>query len=212
MWETLAPPWQACLVLAWEAYCDDCIPIGAVVAGADGDILTRGRNRIFEKAKPGARVNGATLSHAEVEALQGLDLDAVDPHVCALYTTTEPCPMCMGMLYMSGLRTLHYAARDPFAGSINLLGTTWYLARKPIRVFGPHDLLELIVTGMFVEQDCSLHAGNLPEGDFYRRMWDVLPGGMEFGIRLWQSGEMQELRRTGATAEEMFKRLASRVK
>ena len=36
-WDELSPPWQACMDLAWEAYCDDCFPIGAVVVSADGD-------------------------------------------------------------------------------------------------------------------------------------------------------------------------------
>jgi tRNA(adenine34) deaminase len=211
MWSELSPAWQACFELAWEAYCNDCIPIGAVVTDHNGIVLTRGRNRIFEKAKPGG-VNGSALAHAEVEALRGLDLDAVDPHVCALYTTTEPCPMCLGTFYMSGLRTLHYAARDPWAGSINLLGSTWYLARKPIQVFGPHELLEMLIKGLFVEQDCTFHSGNLPEGEYYRRIRAVLPSAVEFGIKLWQSGEVKELRREGVSAEEIFNRLASRVK
>ncbi|MEW6092964.1 MAG: nucleoside deaminase [Chloroflexota bacterium] len=211
MWSDLPRPWQDCLELAWEAYCDDCIPIGAVVTGPGGDILTRGRNRIFEKVKPGG-VNGSALAHAEVEALRGLDLDAVDPHACALYTTTEPCPMCMGAFYMSGLRTLHYAARDPWAGSVNLLGSTWYLARKPIQVSGPHELLEMLITGLFVEQDCTMHSGNLPEGDFYRRIGTVMPSAVEFGIKMWQIGEVKELRRAGVSAEEIFDRLAIRVK
>ncbi len=36
MWETLDPPWQAALEMAWEAYCNGTIPIGAAVADADG--------------------------------------------------------------------------------------------------------------------------------------------------------------------------------
>jgi hypothetical protein len=35
---------------------------------------------------------------------------------------------------MSGIRTIHFASRDPYAGSINLLGTTPYLQRKHIQV------------------------------------------------------------------------------
>ena len=118
----------------------------------------------------------------------------------------------MGTFYMSGVRTLHYAARDPFAGSVNLLGTTWYLSRKPIKAFGPDALLEMIVTGLFVEQDCLMHAGKLPEGDFYRRVREVLPKALDFGVRLWQSGEVQKLRHDAVPAEEMFNRLAFLVK
>ena len=38
---------------------------------------------------------------------------------------------------MSGLRELHYASRDPYAGSVNLLGATPYLQRKSIKIVGP---------------------------------------------------------------------------
>ncbi len=212
MWPDLATPWQACVELAWEAYCDDCYPIGAVVTDADGKILTRGRNRIYARAETKGKRRGDELAHAEVEALRALDLETIDPHPCKLYTTTEPCPMCMGTFYMSGVRTLHYASRDPYAGSANLLGATWYLSRKPVRAFGPDPLLEMIVTGLFVEQDCLLHAGALPEGDFYRKMRNVLPEAVKFGVRLWHSGEVQKSRRDSASAEEMFNRLILLVK
>lgn len=212
MWSDVPLPWQACLELAWEAYLEDCIPIGAVVTDASGNILTRGRNRIYEKVKRDGHSIGATLNHAEVEALRALDLDAVDPHTCVLYTTTEPCPMCLGTFYMSGVRTLHYAARDPYAGSVNLLGTTWYLGHKPIRVFGPDRLLELVVTGLFIEQDYFIHGGTLPEGNFYRRYWEVYPSVVEFGVALARSGAVRDLRKRGASAEEMLETLASQVK
>jgi hypothetical protein len=142
------------------------------------------------------------------EALQALDYAAVDQNTCILYTTTEPCPMCMGMLYMSGLRTLHYAARDPWAGSINMLGTTWYLSRKPIKVFGPLDpLVETILVALFVEQDCGYHDGSLPEEAFYFRLAEVVSPGIEFGKLLWQSGQLRQMRRTGIPADEVFNRL-----
>ncbi|HEX7541955.1 MAG TPA: nucleoside deaminase [Anaerolineales bacterium] len=208
MWADLLKPWQVCLELAWEAYCDDCYPIGAVVTDADGNVLTRGRNRIYEKTTRLGRLPGNEIAHAEVEALQALDYAAVDQHTCILYTTTEPCPMCMGMFYMSGLRTLHYAARDPWAGSVNMLGTTWYLSRKQIKVIGPLDqLVETILVAMFVEQDCSFHDGQLPEGAYYPRLAEVVSPGIAFGKRLWQSGQLRQMRQVGIPADEVFNRL-----
>ena len=44
----LDEPWHAALELAWEAYLAGTIPVGSVVADADGRIVARGRNRIFE--------------------------------------------------------------------------------------------------------------------------------------------------------------------
>lgn len=211
MWSDLPTPWQKCLELAWEAYCDDCIPIGAIVTGPDGNILSRGRNRIFERVKPGGHRNGAALAHAEVEALRQLDLDSMDPHSCSLYTTTEPCPMCMGTFYMSGLRNLFYAARDPFAGSVNMIGTTWYLRRKPIKVSGPVALLEPIVVALFVEQEARFHQGNLPEGLFWDMHREAIPGGVKLGLDLTQSETLLVLRKHEALAEEVMEMLLSQV-
>jgi tRNA(Arg) A34 adenosine deaminase TadA len=209
LWGNLSIPWQACLELAWEAYCDDCIPIGAVVTDAGGNILSRGRNRIYENKVRRGSERGAELAHAEVEALRLLDIPAIDPHSCILYTTTEPCPMCMGTFYMSGIRTLYYASRDPYAGSVNLLGTTWYLSRKQIKVFGPSELaLENLIAALFVEQDCDFHEGTLPEGNFYQRLGQVLGEGVALGQRLWQTGELRKLRGASASAEQMVNRVA----
>ncbi len=183
--------------LAWEAYCDDCFPIGAVVVSADGRILSRGRNRIYENQKAGRHTRGAELAHAEVEALRNLDFDTIDPHSCALFTTTEPCPMCMGTFYMSGIRTLHYGSREPYSGSVNLLGTTWYLSRKPIKVFPPENrLLELIIMAMFVEQDLQNHKGELPPNTeiLYQRWMDVVPECVPFGRRLYDNAVLSKAR------------------
>jgi len=189
-WDELSLPWQACMDQAWQAYCDDSFPIGAVVVDKDGSILSSGRNRIYEKQKGGRHLRGAELAHAEVEALFHIDFDAIDPHSCALYTTTEPCPMCMGALYMSGIRTLKFASRDPYAGSTNLLGTTWYLDRKSIKVSQPENrLLELIIMAMFVEQIYQNHQGDLPAfaEPVFQRWVDAVPECVPFGRTLYES-------------------------
>jgi tRNA(Arg) A34 adenosine deaminase TadA len=213
MWSDLTPPWQACVELAWEAYCNDCIPIGAVVTDADGNILTRGRNRIYERQATKGKRNGDELAHAEMDALYRLDFDAVDLHSCVLYTTTEPCPMCMGTFYMSGVRTLHYASRDPWAGSVNLLGATWYLSRKPIKVLGPADpVFESVIVALFVDQDCNNNGGVLPAGQFYARIGEVFSDEIELGQQLCRSGELSKMRRDAVSVEKVFNRLASLVK
>ena len=212
MWDELSKPWQAVLELAWQAYCDDCYPIGAVVTNAEGAILARGRNRVYPKRLWAGRACGVDIAHAEVEALRALDYNGIDPHACCLYTTTEPCAMCMGTFYMSGLRTLYFAARDPYAGGTDLLGKTWYLSHKPIQVFGPFDpALEIILMAMAIEQDCSMHAGELPVNVVYHRWAGVLLRGVELGKSLGSSGELIAMRKKGADPEEVFNWLISQV-
>jgi tRNA(adenine34) deaminase len=207
MWSDLSRPWQACFELAWEAWCNDCYPIGAVVTDASGIVLTRGRNRIYEKNARQDRLPWNELAHAEVEALQNLDFTKVDQHTCVLYSTTEPCPMCMGMFYMSGLRTLHYAARDPYAGSVNLLGTTWYLSRKPIKVSGPEPLLESVIVALFVEQELGFHDGKFPEGLFWEMVGNAIPEGIDLGRRLFEQGELKAMQKDGVPACDVYNRI-----
>jgi len=209
MWSDLLKPWQVCFELAWEAYCEDCIPIGAVVTDKNGKIVSRGRNRVYPRWMWEQRPSqGAEIAHAELEALLHLDYNGLDQHSCSLYTTTEPCPMCMGTFYMSGVRTLHFAARDPFGGSINMLGTTWYLSRKAIKVFGPDPTLESTIMSLFVEQELGFHAGKFPEGLFWEMYGKAIPKGIDLGRRLYEQGALKTMRKSAISASDVYDRLA----
>jgi tRNA(adenine34) deaminase len=213
-WDELSLPWRACMDLAWEAYCDDCFPIGAVIVNKDGNILSRGRNRIYEKQKSGRHLRGAELAHAELEALAPINFDSIDPHSCVLYTTTEPCPMCLGAFYMSGVRTLQFASRDPWAGSTNLLGTTWYLSQKPIKVFQPENkLLELIIMSMFVEQIYQNYQDNLPPfaEPLFQRWMNAVPDCVPFGRTLYESEILYQARINKVTTSIMLDLIVEKV-
>jgi tRNA(adenine34) deaminase len=87
---------------------DGQLPIGAVVA-LDGEVVSRGRNRYLERR--------SQLAHAELEALlQGGDAVWSRHHECVLYTTVEPCPMCLGALVMADVPHVVFAANDANAG------------------------------------------------------------------------------------------------
>jgi tRNA(adenine34) deaminase len=192
-WDTLSIPWQAAFREAWEAYCNGTIPIGAVIADAEGNILSVGRNRIEDKAASDNQIYGNELAHAEINALLALKMgykECRDRRV-ALYTTMEPCPLCMGALYMSDVKILHYAARDPWAGSVNLLGTTPYLSRKPIQVVAPFDsALEDIFTAMHTEHALQFYGEVILSSPFYEKVRAELPTGVDMGLALFRSGEL----------------------
>ena len=195
-------PWQICLEEAWAAYCAGSLPIGACVVDAEGNILSRGRNRIMEDRAEAPYACGNTLAHAELNALLALAADRSTRLKAILYTTTEPCPLCLGAFYMSRVRTLHYAAREPFAGSTNLLGTTPYLSRKPIKVFGPMEsALEALVTALAMEAELNFGRDSaIPVLQSWR---EVIPAGAALGERLHQSGELRRMREEGWTAAQM---------
>ncbi len=212
MWENLSPPWQAALEMAWEAYCAGTIPIGAVVADANGNIVSRGRNRIMDISAPDGQVYNDMLAHAEINALLALNLDQENRHDSALYTTMEPCPLCMGAFYMSSVRTLHFAARDPWAGSTNLLGTTPYLSRKPIKVFEPNDaVLEDILVTLHTEYEIYRRGEQFLESHFFDDFRAILPNAIESGIALHRSGELRAKQKAGLPANQVFNWLANQV-
>jgi tRNA(adenine34) deaminase len=212
-WDSLSIPWQAALEQAWEAHCAGDLPIGAVITGPQGEILARGRNRIFSNKAPRGQIAGDTLAHAELNALLALQADQPTRHGCTLYTTLEPCPLCLGALYISSVHRLVYAARDPWAGSANLLGTTPYLSHKPIHTSGPPDpRLEVILIGWLVENDLVRYGEEVLQSNYLRRWREILPLGIELGITLYHSQELRQMQSTGMEISEIVNRIVSRVK
>jgi tRNA(adenine34) deaminase len=138
LWDRIGPIWRAAFEEAWAAYAAGTVPIGAVLVDAAGVIVARGRNRIFDTAIAG-QIADSRLAHAEVNALLRLAGSPLDPRALALYTTTEPCPLCIGAVVMANVREIRYAAREPYAGSITVLDATSYMRSKKIRVVPPDD-------------------------------------------------------------------------
>ena len=99
------------LSLAREAAENGEVPVGCVIAAADGKVIGRGRNRRQER--PDA------TAHAEVEAIRQACAALGDWRLsgCTLYVTLEPCPMCAGAIINARIPTLVYGARDESMGS-----------------------------------------------------------------------------------------------
>ena len=99
------------LALAREAAEHGEVPVGCVIAGPDGDVLGRGRNRREE--------TGDATAHAEVEAIREACAARGNWRLddCALYVTLEPCPMCTGAIINARIPTLVFGAREELSGS-----------------------------------------------------------------------------------------------
>jgi len=132
---SLDAAWRATFDLAWEAWRAGTIPIGAVVADADGNQVAAGRNRIFTSDAPVGQVAGSWLAHAEVNAL--LQLPTEGQHDGFVVTsTTEPCLLCAGAIVMSlrGQVVVRYAAQDPIAGGMEIAPLSAQGRRRDLRV------------------------------------------------------------------------------
>jgi len=206
MWETLSQPWRACLELAWESYRAGSLPIGAVVTDADGNLVSRGRNRIHERSGEDGTLFGHKLAHAEVNALVKVDYDRHAARTCALWTTAEPCPLCAGALRMSDLGELRYASREPWGGSAAMFETVPYLKKGNVRVMGPEDgHLEGILAALQVERFLRLKPPKL--GPFLRLYEEVMPEATEAGRRLHRSGALQDMSKKRAPISEVVRAL-----
>lgn len=77
-------------------------PFGAVIV-LNGEVISEAYNRVVNDHDPTA--------HAEVLAIRNaaLKLNTHDLSNCILYTSCEPCPMCLGAIYWSGIKKVVYA-------------------------------------------------------------------------------------------------------
>jgi len=77
-------------------------PFGAVVV-REGRIIARGWNRVTSANDPTA--------HAEVTAIRAACRKLKTFHLadCELYTSCEPCPMCLAAIYWARLARVYYA-------------------------------------------------------------------------------------------------------
>ena len=121
-------PWDICLALAWESYRAGTVPVGAVVVGADGEIVARGRNRIFEV--------GSRLEHAEVDALRQLGVERrYEDHT--VVSLLEPCLLCVGAALMATIGAIVYATADPYGGACSAAIEVPDFVRRRMRIEGP---------------------------------------------------------------------------
>lgn len=89
------------IVLSKENVANGGGPFGAVIA-RDGEIIATGVNRVTS--------NHDATAHAEVSAIRNAcaKLGTHDLSGCEIYSSCEPCPMCLGAIYWAHLDRLYY--------------------------------------------------------------------------------------------------------
>lgn len=78
-------------------------PFGAVIV-KDGEIVAEGFNRVTSTFDPTAHAEVVAIRNA-CQALQNFELKG-----CEIYSSCEPCPMCLGAIYWTRLDKLYFAA------------------------------------------------------------------------------------------------------
>ena len=87
-------------------------PFGAIVVNQAGEIVGEGFNRVTSTNDPTA--------HAEIVAIRSAceNLNSFQLDGCTIYTSCEPCPMCLGAIYWARPEKIFYAATHEDAAAI----------------------------------------------------------------------------------------------
>jgi len=97
--------------LALQAKSLNEVPVGAVLVGADNQLLGQGYNCVIQDNDP--------CGHAEIIALRNAAalINNYRLNGTTLYVTLEPCPMCAGALVHARVDRIVFATRDLKTGA-----------------------------------------------------------------------------------------------
>ena len=87
-------------------------PFGAVITDKDGNIIAQGNNMVLANNDPTA--------HAEVTVIREAckKLGTYDLSGYILYTSCEPCPMCLSAIIWANIKTVYFGCTREDAGNI----------------------------------------------------------------------------------------------
>lgn len=87
------------------------LPIGCVIV-KNGEIIGEGHNEIFIRKNP--------TSHGEMVAIENacMHIEGLQLADCEMYTTLEPCPMCMSAIYWAKLKIVYFANTSKDAAKV----------------------------------------------------------------------------------------------
>lgn len=79
-------------------------PFGAVIVNSSFEVVGRGHNKVLSTHDP--------TNHAEIVAIREAcqKLGTHDLSGCTIYSSCEPCPMCLSAIIWSNIKTLYYGA------------------------------------------------------------------------------------------------------
>ena len=96
---------------AQRALLHDDVPVGAVLIGADGEVLGAGHNERELLQDPSAHAEMLAIRQAAEHIGHWRLLETT------LYVTLEPCAMCAGAIVLARIPHVVYGTTDPKAGA-----------------------------------------------------------------------------------------------
>lgn len=124
-------------------------PFGAVIV-RDGKVVAEASNTVT--------VDNDPTAHAEVNAIRKACavLGTFDLSGCELYTSCEPCPMCLAACYWAHIDKVYYAADRNDAAAAGFVTVT-FTARVPCRYGSRKYLLSILWKRMASVLSCCGH-------------------------------------------------------
>ena len=112
-------------------------PFGAVIVKG-GDIVGEGHNRVLSMLDPSA--------HGEVTAIRDAARNLRNPWLedCDLYTSCEPCPMCLATALWARIRNVFFAATRDDAAEIGFDDVAFY---NELRMASEGKLMQVLALG-----------------------------------------------------------------
>ena len=132
-------------------------PFGAVVV-REGKVISVSGNRVVPDSDPTA--------HAEVTVIRqaAAAMETFDLSDCVIYSSCEPCPMCLGAIYWAGIRRVIYSADRHMAAAAGFSDEMIY---REIAL-DPQD------------RNIVMERGMVTDGEEVFRKWDTYPGKVQY--------------------------------
>ena len=99
-------------------------PFGAVIV-KNGEVIAKGHNQVIKNQDP--TCHGEMMAiHAACKKLGTFDLSG-----CEIYTTGEPCPMCMGAILWANIDKVYYGCNVLDTEKIGFRDNKFYEMNEP---------------------------------------------------------------------------------
>ena len=198
MWRDLSYQWQTVFEEAWKAFGFGSTPIGAAIFDKEDQLILSDRNRSHE-----ADTINKEISHAEANALRRMNTDKTDSRSAVLFTSMEPCPMCMGMILMGHIKTVRYAAFDDYCGMVHLTKQDPYYIGKKVTCIhegGEGELFQLTIQSYYELR----HLERGASGKVLSRFYETNSTAVENAKKLYSGKILDTLSQNGAPCGEAF--------
>ena len=108
-------------------------PFGAIITDENGNVVATGHNTVLKSKDPTA--------HAEINAIREAcqKLNTKDLSNCRIYSTCEPCPICLSAIIWANIKTIYYGSTRKDASKVGFKDDDIYEFLK-----GKNELLKRI--------------------------------------------------------------------